>query len=194
MLFRIGIALIVVGCILGFFAIQEGRLAATASATPQEITLQQLIARGPQGNAHIILKDFEFCDNLVYQESEHGTSWSKVWVPVVPHQGNREGVGPRVPNVQALVKSSKVRGQNELNQLTEKTSLQGMVTNRIDSLGSDERKILQQSYPQTDFSKCLIIEDGRKPFNSGVILLMGAGTIVLVAGGVGLLVLGARRR
>src|SRR5262249_14497219 len=104
MLFRLGIALIVGGCILGYFTIQEGRLAATASATPQEITLQQLIARGPAGNAHIILKDFDFCDNLVYQESEHGTTWLKVWVPVVPHQGNREGAGPQVQNVQALVK------------------------------------------------------------------------------------------
>jgi hypothetical protein len=194
MLFRLGIALIVFGCILGYFTIQEGRLASTASSTPQEITLQQLIARGPAGNAHIILKDFEFGDNSVIQQDEHGTTWSKVWVPVVPHQGNREGVATKVLNIQALVKSSKVRGDFEMNNFTRQTSLQGMVTNRIESLGSEERKILQQSYPQTDFSKCLIIEDGRKPFNSGVILLMGAGTLVLAAGGVGLLVLGARRR
>src|SRR5262249_2912344 len=194
MLFRLGILLIVVGCILGYFTIQEGRLAATASATPQEITLQQLIARGPEGNAHIILKDFDFCDNLVRQQSEHGTTWTKIWVPVVPRQGNREGAGGQVQNVQAIVKSSKVHGEFELNNFTQQTSLQGMVTNRIDSLGSEERKILQQSYPQTDFSKCLIIEDGRQPTSSGKILLMGAGTLVLVAGGVGLLVFSARRR
>jgi hypothetical protein len=194
MFFRFGIALIVFGGILGYFTIQEGRLAATASSTPQEITLQQLIARGPEGNAHIILKDFEFGDNMVYQQDEHGTTWAKVWVPVVPHQGIREGVGGRILNIQAIVKSSKVPGQSEFNQFATQTSIQGMVTNRIDSLGSEERGILQKSYPQTDFSKCLIVEDGRKPSSSGVILLMGAGTIVLIAGGAGLLVLSFRRR
>jgi hypothetical protein len=195
MLFRLGIALLIFGGILGFFTIQEGRLAATASAVPQEITLQQLIARGPAGNAHIILKDFEFGDNSVYQADEHNNaSWNKVWVPVVPRQGNQDVAAGRIVNLQAIVKSSKVKNAAALDQFVKTTTLQGMVTNRIDSLGSEERGILQQSYPQTDFSKCLIIEDGRKPSSSGVLLLMCAGTLVLFAGGAGLLVLSFRRR
>jgi hypothetical protein len=196
MLFRLGIALIVGGCILGYFTFREGQLASSASAKPEEISLKALIDRGPAGNAHIILKDFVgFPEESVFEyENNNQNYYTKVWIPVIPKEAaDAPGHAPR-GGVKAIIKSNKVHDDGALRQLSHQPTIQGMVVNRIESLGSDERKELEKSPLGIDTAHCLIIQHGRTPSGAGLILLMGAGTIVLVAGGVGLLVLGARRR
>jgi hypothetical protein len=61
--------------------------------------------------------------------------------------------------------------------------LQALVTNKIVSLGAEERSLLEQSYPGTDFSRCLIIQEGRQPAGPvKVVLMVGGGGLLGVAG------------
>ena len=74
----VGICLLVVG-------FKEKEIAGMASKVPEEISLKNLIARGPDGNPNIILTDFVLCDNYVYKT--RGTAfWTNAWIPVVPRQ------------------------------------------------------------------------------------------------------------
>jgi hypothetical protein len=196
MLFRLGIALIVFGCILGYFTFLEGQLAATASGKPEEISLKALIARGPEGNANILLKDFvAFPEESVMEyDTNNEHYYTKVWMPIIPKEAaEAPGHAPR-GGVKAIIKSNKVHQDAEITSLAHQPTVQGMVINRIESLGSEERKELEKSPLGIDTVHCLIIQHGREPTGSGVILLMGAGTILLIAGGAGLLVLSFKRR
>jgi hypothetical protein len=94
------------------------------------------------------------------------------------------GIAPPSQNVQALIYSTHVQNQAEITKLTV-PRLRGLVTNRISSLGSEERKFLKQGYPSIDFDRCLIIEEGREPKGSQLIALnLGGGAGLIVVGGV----------
>ncbi|HEV3257692.1 MAG TPA: hypothetical protein VG013_12475 [Gemmataceae bacterium] len=139
---RFGIVLLVVGGVVGFMGIQEWRLRSAASHTPQEIALQDLIAHGPGDNAHVIVKDYNLCENFIYESEKPNTDrWNKVWVPVVPAVAKaplQNGLAARTNHVDVLIKSTHVHNQGELTRLTG-PRLQGMVVNKIESLGSEEK-------------------------------------------------------
>jgi len=185
---RFGIALLVVGGVMGFFGIQECRLRSAASTTPQEISLKDLIAHGPENNAHVIVKDYSLCENFIYEKPEksNADTWNKVWIPAVPAQANaqqKNGLAAKPNHVDALIKSKHVHKESELARLAGPT-VQGMVVNKIESLGSEEKKKLSETYPGTDFSKCLIIEEGREPAGPGKLAaLVGGGLLLLLVGG-----------
>jgi hypothetical protein len=180
------------GVLVAFMGLQEWYAFRDARATPEEISLSALIARGTEGNAHVMLKDFELCDNLVYETEGTATSWNKVWVPVVPSQGGGGG-RPAIPGVappklqpqqiQALIFSIRIRNPQELEQRCNVPRLQALVTNKLFGLGSEERKHLEQSYPGTDFSRCLIIQEGREPPGPVKVLTMcGIGSVLFLVG------------
>jgi hypothetical protein len=57
------------------------------------------------------------------------------------------------------------------------------VTNKIVSLGGQERTLLEQSYPGTDFSRCLIIQEGREPAGwTKLIIMVGGGSLATLIG------------
>ena len=103
-------------------------------------------------------------------------TWTNVWIPVVPsEEGNQAAKAPLRPtNVKALFFSTKIRNETELrSRLNEPRT--ALVTNRILSLDTEIRDLLQKSYPDTDFNKCLIIQEGRTPFSREVVYMLGAG-------------------
>src|SRR5262245_35967076 len=86
----IGAFLVIMGALFSFYGFKERGLAAASTKEPEEISLKNLIARGPDGNPNILLKDHVLCDNLVIQERAGSGVWTSVWVPIVP----REDVAP----------------------------------------------------------------------------------------------------
>jgi hypothetical protein len=106
----LGVFLGVVGVILVVVGLQERNLAAAASQEPEEISLKNLIARGPNGNPNIILKDFALCDNYVFKT--RGTQWSSAWVPAVPAEAVPPGQarGGRPAAIQALIFTINAQG------------------------------------------------------------------------------------
>ncbi|MBV9123450.1 MAG: hypothetical protein JO112_08845, partial [Planctomycetes bacterium] len=82
------ILLVVFGVMSVVGGFKERGVAEASSKEPEEISLKDLIARGPEGNPNIILKDFVLRKNYVYQ-TRNG-SWDGAWVPVAP----RSAAGP----------------------------------------------------------------------------------------------------
>jgi hypothetical protein len=186
---RIGLLLAVVGGVLGFIGYQEYQVSVGASEEPEEIALADLVARGPDGNPHVKIKDFVCGLNLVYEEK--GGKWQSVYIPTFPAEG---GIVPKLqlpPSgpVPLIIKSSKAKNQDQADELTRESSIQGMVVNKIQSLGSKEKQLLIEHYPGTDFDKCLILQHDRTPgskvkvggFLGGGVLLLGLGVVLLVA-------------
>jgi hypothetical protein len=174
---------VVAGGISFFVGLDERSLAATASKTPEEISLKDLIARGPNGNPNIILKDFALCENFVYKTGR--TGWQSAWVPAVPRDAvpPGQGKGAKQVNVQALIFTINASSEQDLFQRCDKPRLPALVTNRMVSLGSEEKKLLEQSYPGTDFSRCLIIQEGREPASAvKQSLMIGGGGLMAVIG------------
>lgn len=193
---RIVVICIVIGCMLVFFGYQEMRLSRVAKETPQTIKCADLAAKGPGDNAHITLTDYDFTNQFVYQSKSGGATWQKVYVPAIPQSGNLVELmkSHASPDIKVIVKSAKVHSEADLNALAKAGTFQGMVVNEIDSLGSDERKLLTESYPNIDFAKVWIVEHARHPSGSGkVFAFMGGGTTLAVAG-VGLFLIGRKSK
>lgn len=198
-----GPALALFGVVLIYWGNSERDLADTASAEPEVIRLADLIARGPQGNSHIVLTEFDLCEDIVYQEKEKTNTWDKVWIPIVP-----KAAAPAAPNgkakprpadvqraprtaISAILLSQHVASEDEIaSKLGNQPKLQGMVTNLIDKLGYKERKLLEEGYPGTDFSKCIIFEEGRTPAGSTKVFALWGGGVALILIGLGCFIYG----
>jgi hypothetical protein len=181
----------VVGGGLIVWGVLEWRLGAGASATPERISLQQLIARGPSGNPNIILTDFELCDNFVFEEKNG--RWTGVYVPVVPAGQGPRGPGPVTAppgGVKAVLFTLNVHSESDVQSVLNRRELPALVTNRIRSLGSEEKRLLEQSYGGIDVNTCLIIQEGRTPFGGGLLALVFGGGAVLLLAGIGVMALG----
>jgi hypothetical protein len=189
---RIGILLLIAGGFLIYLGVQEWQLSKSASAEPEAITLQALVARGPTGNPHVLVSNYDLDeDRLVYEAAENNapTGWTRVWVPVAP--SGEAQPGQPFP-VQAVIRSKRVHSAPDVHLL--QPTVHGVVVNGIESLGREEKKLLEEVAPGTDVSRCLIIDDDRSPSNAGSLAgyLGGGGALAVV--GLLLLVWGVRGR
>jgi hypothetical protein len=205
------VAIIAAGIIL-FIAIKEMRLSRASKEVPQTITLASLLQNGPGDNAHVILTDFVPTDNYVYlyQKGKYervndadaiNRTWSSVWVPLIPMTGQQRqqllAKAKMNPKAAAVLQPSAVQVVVKLKDAHDKNSverwcdnqfdrphLQGMVVNLTDSLDGQTRDLFGQSYPNTDFSRCLIIHEGKTPTGPGPVLAgIGGGTLLIVLAG-----------
>lgn len=179
---RIGIVLAILGPVFLFLGFRERAVASRCSAEPEEISLKDLIARGVEGNPHILLKNFVPCENYVYETK--GTVWSGVWVPVVPLESMKPGqiTGGKVTNVQAIIYSSKARSEQDLAQRLGHPKVQALITNQLFGIKDKVANLLKQSYPGIDVSKCLIIHEGRNPPGLSGTLFLAGGLVGTLAG------------
>ncbi len=185
-----GIGLLVLG-------VKECRLAGSAKGDPQTITCAQLGENGPGDNVHIVMSDFILLEQSYIYAERYG-SWTEVWIPAVPLDGayhaevrariEKDGDNatmPPVKDLRVLVKLADAKDEADVATAGQKETLQGMVINDVDSLESDERKLLKESYPGIDFDNCWILETGREPGGLGKIILMILGGLVLSLGMIG---------
>ena len=200
---RILLVMLVGGGALVFFGIQEMRLAKATKPEPQSITAADLIKSGPGDNAHVVMKDFLMCEfAYVYQANKKGGAWKNVWVPVVPVGGDYHkkilsmvkpdgtlggGTPPMPDDIRLIVKSSKVPNEQSVGALANQETLQGVIVNKIESLGGEQKKILKESYPGVDFANVLILEHDRKPATPGKSFgFVGGGAVLSCVGVLGL--------
>jgi hypothetical protein len=208
--YRITWLVLLVGAMFVFYSFLELRLALVTSDTPQRLTLAQLAAHGPGDNAHVVLTDCALCDGYVclvkvgrFDRLIAGTDptkkrWEGVFVPVVPltpelRQRRARGeaaVRENAPaDLRVLLLSYTVHGEADLDRLGAQAELQGTVVNSIKSLDGKTASLLRELYPGTDFSNCLIFQEGRRPSPSTTSLLfVFLGTCLAVGSGVLLLV------
>jgi len=116
--------------------------------------------------------------------------WHQIWIPVVPGGGRDLHDAIADEDIRAIVRSNRVRDSWDVERLAGEPRLHGMVTNRVDSLNRDEIELLDESYPGTDFSKCLIIQEGRKPADKRHTMFFLSGAAFLLVTGVCLALFG----
>ena len=62
-------------------------------------------------------------------------------------------------------------------------TIQGLVTNEVQSLHSEERKLLRETFSTVDFDSVLLLQEGRKPVSpAGYMGTMGGGVIAVLLG------------
>ncbi|HEY7086846.1 MAG TPA: hypothetical protein VH518_02080 [Tepidisphaeraceae bacterium] len=197
---RILLICVIAGGFLLWFGLKEWRLSQAASVTPQKISCAELEKSGPGSNAHIILTDYVLSPSgFVYQGTKNSdATWSIIWIPAVPSDGEYvkqvlklvqagEKDVDKLPvpkNIKLIVKTRTVHNETELDQFRDRETIEGLIVNKVEALGSQERNLLASSYPGIDFSTCYILEEGRKPKSAGA----SAG---MMGGGGGLVLLGA---
>jgi len=200
---RIFLLRVMFGGVILFIGIKEWRLSQSASTTPQTISCAKLEQTGPGDNLHVVLTNFVLCEgSYVYQGSKNDNSkWTKLWIPAVPDNGEyvqqikkmfsenkTNGEIPKPKNLKVIVKTTSVHGENELDDFAKRDTIQGLIVNKVESLGSEERGILAGSYPGIDFSNCYILEEGRKPKGAPVsAAMMGGGGLAILGGLFGML-------
>lgn len=161
-------------------AVNEFRLGMNSNEQPQFITCRQLIDKGPGDNLHVVVTGYQLeVDSFVVQRGRKKTdSWKKAWVPVTASDG-----GGNDGSFHVLFETSLLRKDSDLDQMQKLGELHGMIVNDITSLGSEEQNLLRSSYPKTDFSKCWILEHGRRPGGAQKVLIMiGLGIVGLLIG------------
>ena len=102
--------------------------------------------------------------DFVYEEKRRGKEWSKVWLPVVPMDGEyvkRLAALPEdaesIPSPEAfrvILRSEHVAGLDGLRAFGDMERLPGVVINEVDSLDSDTKELLESSYPRVDLDAC----------------------------------------
>ncbi|HEX3146666.1 MAG TPA: hypothetical protein VHR66_01105 [Gemmataceae bacterium] len=180
----VGIFGVFMGGMMVWFGFKEKDIASASTQAPETITLKNLLARGIDGNANIVLTEFVPCDNYVYESK--GSVWKSAFVPVVPKdQADPGGHGGSPSAVKAIIFSTKARNENDLYSRVSQQQLAGLIVNKIRPLESKEKKLLLDSYPQSDFSTCVIIQEGREPASEEKTALMIYGGIAGIVIGLG---------
>jgi hypothetical protein len=183
-LLALGIGLPILGGLFTWYGFKERGIAQESSQTPETIPLSKLIARGPEGNANIILTDYAAIRPYVIQRGRRGR-YSGTWVPVVPKdaaQPDAPGGAPKA--VKAFVYSTKGSDPEEVYRRLSNPHLPGMVSNKIMTPNSAAEDELQELFPQTDFSTCIYIHEGREVSSEEKSMLMIFGGIVAVLIGI----------
>jgi hypothetical protein len=185
LLLALGIGLPIFGGMFAWYGFKERDIAEGSSATPDTLTLSQLIARGPDGNANVVVTDFVALRPHVVHRGKRGR-WSGAWVAVAPKDDVPPGGAPKA--VKAFVFSG-ARDPDEVYRRLSNAQLGGMVSNKIMTPNDSEQGELRGLFPQTDFSNCVYIHEGREPASEEKSALMIFGGLGAAAIGLGALVL-----
>jgi hypothetical protein len=156
-----------------------------ASASAEAISLEQLIARGPEGNPHLLLRDYTPCGNYTAIPNRQGDGWGRVYVPLIPGKLPKynEPLPQNTDKVEVLVRYGTIKEPHHLSLLRNPSGIRGLVINSIDPLSSRDRDALQEHYPGIDLSRCVIVEEGRAPSDEfSLQLSAGLGGFLLLGG------------
>src|SRR5262245_25502328 len=184
-LLAIGIGGPIFGGLFVWQGLKEQAVAKESSATPEKMTLSQLIARGANGNANVQVTDFVLVPDHAIERGRKGRV-SGTWIPIVPREAGPAAGVPR--GLKVLVYSSGSSSPEGIYERAAGPHLTGLVINKIKTPNSSVEDHFKASFPQTDFSTCIYIEEGREP-SAGLASLMTYGGIAFIVIGLGSLVL-----
>lgn len=196
-MFRIKIAVVVVGGIAAFYGIQELRVSHGASTEAVEVDLATLEAGDALPDSHIRLGPHIALYPMCYYEyrkgkHEHGepgpgTSLTCTYYPVISNEHSflqafqawNESLEsaddqsaiqppPAIGQFAVLVKSDEFSILGEIpDDFGSVPSVQGLVINTIESLDDEETNLLRQNFPGLDVEQVLILEKDRQPAGLG---------------------------
>lgn len=193
---RFALIMIIAGGALGFWGFQEYRVGVKSSPTPEKVRLADIEAgKIPDNNFLEIGPHVRMYSELVYRYSykrgesstvTNGTTVDYTYYPIATAVGSGR--------FSVLVKTKAYRNVGSLPQIRNANfpSITGLVISEIESLKSDEEKLIHESFPGVDLSKILILEENRKPKPVMVSLGIAVGGVLLMALGIFIVVRGSK--
>ncbi|HUT10336.1 MAG TPA: hypothetical protein VMY42_07565 [Thermoguttaceae bacterium] len=209
---RFLMVLIVGGGALVFFGGREYLVSSGASSDPVEVDLAKLEAGETPENNHVKIGEHVSlypASVYEYQQSKYAsgepgpdTTVTHSYYPILSMehpfiQKLVETEGEDVPDITdfaVLVKTKRFKTIRAIpDEMNTCASVQGLVINRIDSLDSEEKKLIKESFPLVKLDNVLILEEGRKPASLLLSLGMIFGGVALVVAGIGAFVVKNRQ-
>ncbi|MFL5342086.1 MAG: hypothetical protein ACJ8F7_18225 [Gemmataceae bacterium] len=148
--FFVAIAGFAVGGVAANYGWQFQAVSQVAGPTPAPATVASLAVKGPGTAVHLDLTDFKFGEPLI---EKNGERWECVWLPLLASSG--KAAAPVV-----FFRSTRIRDQEQLDQLRQQKSLQVFVTNtalKKSVWGADMSHELFAKYPKMDYDKLTIV-------------------------------------
>ncbi len=205
---KVGLISIFLGGCLIWYGVLEYQVGSEASADPVDVELADLEAGKPLPDNHIQIGlhhcmyhlsvyDYDYDGDDDTMRSSSPLNW--VWSPVISDKH------PYVPKMQALIKRygglKKIPRNADWPSLKDFVvllkskaydtvgdvprgrkkykSVSGLVMNRIESIGDEEKNLIRSQFPKIDFDKILVVEHGRKPSSvAASISFMSAGGLM----------------
>lgn len=154
---RIGILglLAILGTVLIYHGIRKLNETARSSQMPQEMTLADLIARGPQGNPYVRITGYRACNTFVEVRKKNHFQ-GDAYVAIVPADPNQSAGGEAIGPV-VIVKTDSLEAQWDFPD----SAIEGMVTD--ESLNSQAKEKLVQQYPALRLGNVMVIEKDSGP-------------------------------
>ncbi|QDV19747.1 hypothetical protein Pan153_44150 [Gimesia panareensis] len=170
--------LFLLGIAATIFGVMESMLAFNGTSEPEEVTLTALGQPDGTDNVHLTITDFEYGEGVVFEEKKNG-DWNQIWIPLVL-PGETWTERPIVAN------TSAVKNEVDLEQLVQRRSLTGVVTNISKGLGGEKKKQFNMMYPDVNLDEALVFQvDRRFPSLLFTIPLTLVGVVLLlVAAGI----------
>lgn len=222
-MFRIKLALIVAGGVVGFMGYEEFMLSSMAQEEPLVANLAEIEAMDTLENAHIQLDTHEaFYSGLVYEyqqgkyetgEPMNSTKVTTTYYPIISqqhpfmvslnalYQKYPDGIPedmqfPEIRDIKVIVKTDRFKTIGALPEayLTTENGLQGLVINEIETLDGEEATLIRESFPHVKLDEVFLLEEGRAPASSGKTFGMMGGGAVLFLLGLGWLISGFKGR
>jgi hypothetical protein len=174
----------VIFCALGFllpWGIYEYLVTRNASSTPQRIAANELSEKGPGNNYHVIVTGASPQTPFVWTRTTQTPGSPQKHVAYlgffVPLDARGDG------SFRVLLKSD-LTDEDKFKEVLRRGEYHGTIMNSVESLSEKEQDALRKHYPNTDFSKVWIIEEGREPRSPLIVLLLFVfGIVGPVAGG-----------
>jgi hypothetical protein len=206
----ISFILLIAGCVLSFKGSEEKKVGANATADPVDADLARLEAGDKLTNNHLkIGAHYALYYGTVYsyrtskssssrQEPSAGQSIQYAFYPIISKSNvdleelekeiDEPGAKMKsIPkNFTVLVKTTRFKKVSALpdEPIRAEESIQGLVINEISKLDEEEKRLIKQMYPDIDFKKVLILEDGRTPKSEATARFMWIGGIAAIVVGV----------
>ena len=208
---KVGLILMVIGGCLAYYGVLEYQVGSQAAPESVDVELADLEAGKPLPDNHIRIGlhhcmynisvvEYEFDSDSEQIRPSSPVNWT--WSPLISDKHAyairiREliktyGSVKKIPRSEnwpvlkdfvVLLKSETYKTYKDISDGRKYyKSVSGLVINRIESLGDDEKKLIRRKFPKIDFDKILIVEHGRKPSSAAlsISIITGGGLLFLL--------------
>jgi len=189
---KVGLISIVIGGCLIWYGVLEYQVGSEASVDPVNVELADLEAGSPLPDNHIKIGlhhcmyhlsvyDYDYDGDDETMRSSSELNW--VWSPLISDKHpyvlkmkaliNKHGGLKKIPksadwpvlkDFVVLLKSDYYETAGDVpGGRKPYKSVSGLVMNRIESIGDEEKRLIRSQFPKIDFDKILILEHNRTP-------------------------------
>jgi hypothetical protein len=207
---RVTLGLIIGGLVLSYFGYQEYQVSEGAGEEPTPFELVKMEHGLSPPNNHVALGEHHAlyeglvflydAGHLGFDEPGLSTRVDNAYYPIVskshPHMkmlaeweaaggDPSEALAPeRMQDIAVIVETRRFTTVGELpEQVRLEPGVSGLVVSDIESLDPDAQELLQETFPQVDFDKVIILEEGRQPSSPAASFgLMSLGGLLMLGG------------